>query len=80
MQMKHYKINAKGSFRRKMKGIGLNELILSHHSNLKPPPKRSPGKNTLDSIFGTGSLVVNTAIYGPFVGYTDHRLVWLNIK
>ena len=62
-----------------MEEIGLNEMILSHHSNLKPPPTRSPGTNTIDSISGIGSLVVNKASYGPFVDYTDYRLAWVDI-
>ena len=49
-------------------------------SNLKPPPTRSPGTNTIDSIFGTGSLVVNKASYRPFVDYTDHKLAWVDIN
>ena len=71
--------NTKGSFRRRMEDIGMNELILNHHPHLKPPSTRSPGTNTIDSIFGTGSLIVRKACYGPFVGYSDHRLAWVDI-
>ena len=57
----------------------MNELILSHHPHLQPPATRSPGKNTIDSIFGTGSLIVKKAGYGPHLGFTDHRLAWVDI-
>ena len=71
--------NNKGSFRRRMEEIGMNELILSQHPHLKPPATRSPGTNTIDSIFGTGSLIVKKAGYGPHLGFTDHRLAWVDI-
>ena len=39
-----------------------------------------PGTNTIDSFFGTESLVVNKVDHGPFVGYMDHTLVWVDIN
>ena len=50
--------NKKGSFRRRMEDIGMNEIILNHHPHLQPPSTTPPGTNTIDSIFGTGSLIV----------------------
>ena len=47
----------------------MNELILNHHPHLKPPSIRPPDKNTIDGIFGTGSLIVKKGVYDPFVGY-----------
>ena len=71
--------NKKGSFRRRMEDIGMNEIILNHHPHLQPPSTRSPGKNTIDTIFGTGSLIVKKAGYSPHLGYTDHRLAWVDV-
>jgi len=69
-----------GSFRHKLEDIGLKELIMSKHPHLKAPPTRTPGTKTIDGIFGTPALDVERAGYGPFVGYTDHRLSWIDIS
>ena len=60
--------------------IGLQELILTHHCRLQPPPTRIPGTHTIDSIFGTPAIDVVQSGYGLFVGFTDHRISWLNIR
>ena len=69
-----------GSFRYKLEDIGLTELIMSKHPHLTPPPTRTPETKTIDGIFGTPALDVERAGYGPFVGYTDHRLSWVDIR
>ena len=48
--------------------IGLQELILAQHPNLKPPPTRKPGSHTIDGIFGKPALDVVRGQYTPFVG------------
>ena len=53
---------------------------MSKHPRLKPPPTRTPGSRTIDSIFGTPALDVERAGYGPFYGFTGHRLPWLDIR
>ena len=63
-----------GAFRHTMEMIGLKELILTQHPNLKPPPTRQPDSHTIDEIFGRSALDVVRGGYTPFVGYTDHIL------
>jgi len=42
--------NNKGTFRHKLEEIGMHELLLNQHSNLKPPATRFPGRLTIDGI------------------------------
>jgi len=69
-----------GSFRHTMDMIGLHELILTQHPRLKPHPTRYPGAHTINGIFVAPALDVVHVRHAPFVGYTDHRLSWVNIR
>ena len=50
--------NKKGIFRHMLESLGLNELLLSKHPNIKPTAIRYPGKLTIDRIFGAPVLKV----------------------
>ena len=62
-----------------MEKIGLNELILSQHTNLTPPTTRTPGAYTLDGIFDTPALDIIKGGYAPFL-FTNHRLSLVDIQ
>ena len=70
----------KDSFRSKIERAGLRELILHQHTTLPPPPTQCPGKRTIENIFSTPSMDVANGGYGSFVGFTDHRLAWIDIN
>ena len=63
-----------------MKASGLQELILSHHTQFKTPPTRHPVSRTINGIFGTSALDIIQTGYSPFVGFTDHQLSWIDIR
>ena len=48
--------NKKITFRHILELLGLNELLLSKHPNIKAPATRYPGKLTIDRIFGIPAL------------------------
>ena len=62
-----------GSFRHQMEKIVLNELVLSQHKILTPPPTRTPGTYTNNSMFGTPELYVVKEDMLLFL-FTNHRL------
>ena len=68
------------SFQTKMANVGLHELILQHHHTLQPPATRSPGRKPIDTIFCSYSINVTKAGYGPFNGFSDHRLAWIDVE
>ena len=70
----------KGTFRHTLKSIGLNELILSRHPNLYPPPTCNPGTKTIDGISGTPAINIEKGEYAQFTGFSDHYLVWIDIR
>ena len=73
-------LNKKVTFIHTLESIGMNELIISNHPDLKPSPTRTPGTKTIDGVFGTPALDVERGRYAPFIELLDHWLSWVDFQ
>ena len=74
-----------GKLAKRLKELGLIDLILSTHPTLSPPAtfNRNTTRTPVDAIWGNTSLDIISAGYGPFDGgypsalSDGHRLLWI---
>ena len=55
----------------------MNAIQKNHQ--LPTPPTRTPGKNTIDSIFCSNTLLASKCGYLPFQSNYDHRPTWIDV-
>lgn len=71
-------INGKSDLEKRLKDIGVVNAIQHNHQS-RAPPTRTPGTNTIDSIFCSKSLLSSKCGYMQFQNNYDHRPTWMDI-
>lgn len=75
------KISSNLTIDARMDAVESNVIITNTNiSNLDNSPTRTSDINPIDEIFGTPTINVARGGYIPFMGYLDHRFLWVNIR
>ena len=72
------KLDGKSDLEKRLSELGIMNAIQKNHQ-LPTPPTRTPGKNTIDSIFCSNTLLASKCGYLPFQSNYDHRPTWIDV-
>ena len=71
-------LNGQSDLETRLLDLGISNVIHQNHQS-PTPPTRTPGKNTIDSIFCSSSLIPSKCGYMPFQSNYDHRPTWIDV-
>ena len=71
-------LDGKSDLEKRLLDFGIVNAIQKNHQ-LPTPPTGTPGKNTIDSIFCSNTLLASKCGYLPFQSNYDHRPTWIDV-